>query len=177
MKIQILTIGPFKSKPCEELFRNYLSLSRKYWAIEHLSIEVPQKITQSDASIEQFIAVQTEKTEKWLSQKKNTFYLVVLDENGKTFRSEKLAVHFQSIENQGFPEIVFLIGGPYGFHPTFSAKAHLLWSLSPLIFPHELAAVICAEQVLRAGCILHQHPYHHDYKQNGPKKTRNSHYS
>ena len=56
-------------------------------------------------------------------------------------------------------DLVFLLGGADGLPPAWKGKADLLFSLSPLTFPHELARAIVAEQVYRALTTLRGHPY------------------
>ncbi len=53
-----------------------------------------------------------------------------------------------------------LIGGPGGLDTICCDKADLLWTLSPLIFPHLLVQVLVAEQIYRAWSLLNNHPYH-----------------
>jgi 23S rRNA (pseudouridine1915-N3)-methyltransferase len=88
-------------------------------------------------------------------------YLVALDERGKAFTSEKLAQFIQLRANESTRNLVFLIGGAYGLHETITNRANLQWSLSPLVFPHQLVRLILAEQIYRACTILRNEKYHH----------------
>jgi len=58
------------------------------------------------------------------------------------------------------PRGVFVIGGPTGLHDDVLERSHLVWSLSPLTFPHELARVVLAEQLYRALSLQRGLPYH-----------------
>jgi len=76
--------------------------------------------------------------------------------------SEGLAKKIQTLELSGIRELQILIGGPDGF-PTGDLKrllADTQWSFGPLTLPHELAAIVAAEQIYRAQTILRHHPYH-----------------
>ena len=90
-----------------------------------------------------------------------TDYVVLLDERGKTFSSEGLAQIIQQRANESTRQLVFLIGGAYGVDATVKQRANLVWSLSPLVFPHQLVRLILAEQIYRACTILKNEKYHH----------------
>jgi 23S rRNA (pseudouridine1915-N3)-methyltransferase len=88
-------------------------------------------------------------------------YLVALDERGKQLNSEGLALFLQSRANESNKKLIFLIGGAYGLHETVLERANYKWSLSQLVFPHQLVRLILAEQVYRACTILRNEKYHH----------------
>lgn len=88
-------------------------------------------------------------------------YLVLLDEKGKEFSSPELANFLQKRANEGNKKIVFLIGGAYGVDPIIKKRANFMWSLSKLVFPHQLVRLILAEQLYRAATILKNEKYHH----------------
>ncbi len=70
-----------------------------------------------------------------------------------------LARRLERWETDGRP-LAFLIGGSTGLDPDLVAKADARWSLGPLTLPHELARVVVAEQLYRAGTIRRGEPYH-----------------
>jgi 23S rRNA (pseudouridine1915-N3)-methyltransferase len=88
-------------------------------------------------------------------------YLVALDEKGKQFNSEGLAKFIQARANESVRQLVFLIGGAYGLDESVIKRAGHVWSLSELVFPHQLVRLILAEQVYRACTILKNEKYHH----------------
>ena len=57
--------------------------------------------------------------------------------------------------------VTMVIGGAYGVDARVHARADRVWSLSPLVFPHQLVRLILAEQVYRAQEISAGRPYHH----------------
>ena len=87
--------------------------------------------------------------------------VVLMDEQGKQFTSKKFAAFLQSKMNSGKKNLVFVIGGAYGFSGEVKKKASDLISLSPLTFPHQLAKLIFSEQLYRAFTILKGEKYHH----------------
>ena len=88
-------------------------------------------------------------------------YLVLLDEKGKEFSSEGLALFLQMRANERTKQLIFLIGGAYGVDDSVLQRANLTWSLSQLVFPHQLVRLILAEQLYRACSILRNEKYHH----------------
>lgn len=88
-------------------------------------------------------------------------YLVALDERGKQLSSEGLATFIQVRANESTKHIVFLIGGAFGLDEAVLKRANYKWSLSQLVFPHQLVRLILAEQVYRACSILKNEKYHH----------------
>ncbi len=87
--------------------------------------------------------------------------LVVLEEKGKQLTSEKLAELIQLYANKSAKNLVFLIGGAYGIDQKIINRANFVWSLSQLVFPHQLVRLILAEQVYRACTIIRNEKYHH----------------
>ncbi len=88
-------------------------------------------------------------------------FLVLLDEKGKQLTSEGLAKFLQQKANESEKNIVFLIGGAFGVSEDVFKRANFTWSLSNLVFPHQLVRLILAEQVYRACTILRNEKYHH----------------
>jgi len=88
-------------------------------------------------------------------------YLVALDERGKQHTSEALAQFIQTRANESVKKLVFLIGGAFGIDAPVLKRANHVWSLSPLVFPHQLVRLILAEQIYRACTINRNEKYHH----------------
>lgn len=86
--------------------------------------------------------------------------IVALDERGKLMSSEDFARFLEKLALEGYRSCHFLIGAADGHAPAVREKAHHLLSLSPMTWPHQLAAVMLIEQLYRAGQILKGHPYH-----------------
>lgn len=88
-------------------------------------------------------------------------YLVLLDENGKQLSSQGLAAFIQQRANESTKTIVFLIGGAFGVSDAVKQRCNYQWSLSKLVFPHQLVRLILAEQIYRACTINRNEKYHH----------------
>jgi len=87
--------------------------------------------------------------------------LIALDKRGKQWSSEDVADFIQQCANESSRDVIFLIGGAYGLHETILKRANFTWSLSKLVFPHQLVRLILAEQIYRACTILRNEKYHH----------------
>ena len=101
-----------------------------------------------------------EESERILARLRLDDFVIVLDERGRLLDSPSLA----QATNQAFTAgktPVFIIGGAYGVSDSVRQRANLVWSLSPLVFPHQLVRLILAEQLYRAQEISRNHPYHH----------------
>ncbi len=96
-----------------------------------------------------------------LSKIAATDFLILLDENGKTFSSVEFANELQKKMNSGIKTLVFVIGGPYGFSDSVYKKAQGKISLSKMTFSHQMIRLFFVEQVYRGFTILKNEPYHH----------------
>ena len=87
--------------------------------------------------------------------------LVLFDEAGKSFpSSEDFADQLRRLLESGKQQLVFCIGGPYGFDERVKARSQARWSLSGLTFNHWLAQLVALEQLYRGWTILKGLPYH-----------------
>ena len=105
-------------------------------------------------------AARTEESDRILAKVGAEEHLILLDERGRGFDSPGLARHLQARFDVG-AAVTFVIGGAYGVDPRVHARADRVWSLSDLVFPHQLVRLILAEQVYRAQEISAGRPYHH----------------
>ena len=87
--------------------------------------------------------------------------LILLDENGKNYSSVDFADFIQKKMNSGLKQLVFVIGGPYGFSDAVYRRANGKLSLSKMTFSHQMVRVFFIEQLYRAFTILRNEPYHH----------------
>ena len=88
--------------------------------------------------------------------------VVLLDEGGREFRSLDFAAWLEERMSRGSRDLVFVIGGAYGFSEEVYARADSKLSLSKMTFSHQMVRTIFAEQLYRAFTILRGEPYHHE---------------
>lgn len=106
------------------------------------------------------IQVKEKEGEKILSKCNPTDYLLLLDEKGKQYSSKAFALQLEQLLSQG--NIVFVIGGAYGFSSEVYARANAKLSMSLMTTSHQLIRLLFLEQLYRAFTILHNHPYHNE---------------
>ena len=156
MKISFWSIGKNHEPYIKTGVQDFTDRISKYFKIEWNIIPVPKNagmLSEMDLKKKE-----GEIIFEWL---KKDDYLIALDERGKQFSSEELAVFIQKRANSSVKNLVFLIGGIYGLDESIIKKADHVWSLSQLTFPHQLVRLILAEQVYRACAILKNEKYHH----------------
>jgi 23S rRNA (pseudouridine1915-N3)-methyltransferase len=87
--------------------------------------------------------------------------VVLLDERGKGMTSREFAFFIGKSRDSGTSELVFAIGGAYGFSDDFRNEADRIISLSPMTFTHQMVRIFLLEQIYRGFTILNGEPYHH----------------
>ncbi|UOQ59726.1 23S rRNA (pseudouridine(1915)-N(3))-methyltransferase RlmH [Leucobacter rhizosphaerae] len=105
-------------------------------------------------------AARAEESERILSRVDRDQFLVLLDERGRNVDSPTLAQRLQGAFDAG-RTVTVVIGGAYGVDDRVRDRADFVWSLSQLVFPHQLVRLILAEQLYRAQEIAGNRPYHH----------------
>ena len=88
--------------------------------------------------------------------------VVLLDERGKEYSSHQFSQFIQQRCNSGCKNLLFFIGGAYGFSEALYQRANFTLSMSKMTFPHKLARLLFVEQLYRAFTILKGEPYHHE---------------
>lgn len=88
-------------------------------------------------------------------------HVVLLDEKGRHYTSEEFSDFFRMKMNAGLRNLVFVIGGPYGFSEEVYKRADEKLSLSKMTFSHQMIRLFFVEQVYRAFTILRNESYHH----------------
>jgi 23S rRNA (pseudouridine1915-N3)-methyltransferase len=88
--------------------------------------------------------------------------LILLDERGKIFSSIEFSEYITNHFNYNQRDLIFLIGGPYGFSDKVYERANSKMSLSKMTFSHQMVRMIFLEQLYRAATIIKGEPYHHE---------------
>jgi len=96
-----------------------------------------------------------------LAQVKSGDVMILLDEGGKEFSSTAFSQFIEQKMLSGIKNLIFVIGGPYGFSPDVYKQAKGKVSLSKMTFSHQMIRMIFTEQLYRAMTILRNEPYHH----------------
>ncbi|MDT0686515.1 23S rRNA (pseudouridine(1915)-N(3))-methyltransferase RlmH [Autumnicola psychrophila] len=156
MTIKLLCIGKTDNKQLQQLIEVYLKRLQFYNKFETEIIPDLKKVKNLDENQQK-----VKEGEQILSKVQNSDFLVLLDENGKQFSSEAFSEYIQKRLNSGLKQLIFVIGGPYGFSEAVYQRANSKISLSKMTFSHQMARLFFTEQVYRAFTILRNEPYHH----------------
>ncbi len=156
MKLYFWSVGKAHDSYVNEGINTFTKRISHYYPVEW-KIFAPAKNT---ASLSKELAKAAESSHL-LNALQDEDILVALDENGKQWSSPELAAFIQQKANESSKNIIFLIGGAYGLHENILKRCNHKWSLSKLVFPHQLVRIILAEQIYRACTIIRNEKYHH----------------
>lgn len=157
MKITLLTVGKTDVKWVREGLDLYISRLQHY--IPFSLVEIPELKNVSALSQEQ---IKAKEGELILKNLRPGDELVLLDEHGKEFRSIEMAKYIENHISRVGRDLVFVVGGAYGFSDDVYARSNFKISLSKMTFSHQMVRTIFAEQLYRAFTIIKGEPYHHE---------------
>lgn len=89
-------------------------------------------------------------------------FVVLLDENGKTYSSNEFATYISKLQLQSVKNVLFVIGGAFGFSQEVYQRANHKIALSSMTFSHQMVRLFFTEQLYRAYTILNNEKYHHN---------------
>jgi 23S rRNA (pseudouridine1915-N3)-methyltransferase len=158
MKLRILAVGRAKTGPESALIAEYQK--RLHWPL--VLEEVEEKRPLSGAELKAREGALLQAAVDRAAKTGGRPILVALDERGKILGSRDFAARLKGWEEQGAPEILFLLGGADGLAPELRDQANFVLSLGQMTWPHLLARAMLVEQIYRAQQILAGHPYHRD---------------
>lgn len=157
MNIKLLAIGKTDDKNLQALLDEYIKRLTFYVKFD-LEV-IPDVKNAKNMSIDQ----QKEKEGDLLLAKIGSGdWVLLLDEKGKKYTSLQFADFLQKRMNSGIKNLIFVIGGPYGFSPEVYARANGKISLSDMTFSHQMVRLFFVEQLYRGYTILRNEPYHHE---------------
>ncbi len=154
MKITVVVVGGVRG-PLAAAVREYETRAGRYWKLE--TVEVDAGAPGKDPAPER---VREAEGERILARLPDRARLFVLTREGKQMRSRQLARYLDRAAVEAADGVAFVIGGAFGVSEAVSAGARHLLSLSHMTLPHEMARLVLAEQLYRAGTILRNEPYH-----------------
>jgi len=156
MKVRILCVGGARG-PLQAAIGEYEGRAGRYWRFE--VTEVAGGVGKGrKAEPEQVRQAEEERLLARLPRKGGA--LVALTREGKALGSRELADFLAERAVRSTDEVTFLIGGAFGLGRRILERSSLRMALSPMTLPHEVARLVLAEQLYRAGTILRNEPYH-----------------
>ena len=157
MKITLLTVGKTDKDWVKQGIDIYVSRLKHY--IPFSINEIPELKNVSALSKDQ---IKVREGELILKNLKPTDDVILMDEHGKEYTSVDFASYLQKKISYEGKDMVFVIGGAYGFSDEVYKRANGKISLSKMTFSHQMVRAIFAEQLYRAFTIMRGEPYHHE---------------
>ena len=155
MEIKLIVVGKTKRTELSKLIDEYIKRINFYCRFKIIEIS---SIKSKKISEEEIKKVDGDNILKNLN-KNDT--LILLDERGKSYGSRKFS-EFISSKTQTNKNLIFVIGGAFGFSNSIYEKSNDLVSLSSMTFSHQIIRLFFTEQLYRAFTIINNHPYHND---------------
>ena len=152
MRLIVAVVGKPRNAALAAAIKDYETRAARYWPLE------VHEVREERASGLPSATVRNRESER-LSERAGSARIVACDIGGKTFASEEFAKWLQR-ERENDRDTAFVIGGAYGLSNEIVGKATMRLSLAPWTLPHELARLVLAEQLYRAGSIVRGEPYH-----------------
>ena len=157
MKIILISVGNMREAPLKELAERFSARIPHYMPFE--AIVLPDAPAKKNSTPESRAAKEGEAI---LGKISPGDFVALFDEGGKEMTSREFSASIAGKALMVSRNLVFVIGGPYGFSMAVYERADAKISLSQMTFTHEMARVIALEQIYRAMTIMRGEPYHHD---------------
>lgn len=152
MAIRIIAIGKKHEAWVEDGIERYQKRLRRPFDVEWVLLP---------HSAREGLTARQEESGRIVTRLSDDECVILLDEKGKLLDSPAVSAALLGPLEQS-KNVTVIIGGAYGVDETVHRRANLVWSLSPLVFPHQLVRLILIEQLYRAQEIAGNRPYHHE---------------
>jgi 23S rRNA (pseudouridine1915-N3)-methyltransferase len=156
MTIKLIAIGKTDNNELQLLITQYVKRLEFY--IKFSFEIIPDLKNSKNLSEEQ---QKQKEGDLILSKISKSDILILLDEKGKQLNSVEFSKYLQKHMNSGIKQLLFIIGGPYGFSEDVYKRANGKLSLSKMTFSHQMVRLFFVEQLYRGFTILKNEPYHH----------------
>lgn len=154
MKVVVAVVGKARGELAPAV-AEYEERAGRYWKLE--VTEVSGGAGSGSAPAERVLEAEAERL---IARIPDGLEVVALTRMGKTMGSRELAGYLERHAVRSSPGVAFVIGGAFGLGAPVLEKARSTLSLSTLTLPHEMARLLLAEQLYRAGTIVRGEPYH-----------------
>lgn len=156
--IKILCVGKIKEKFYRDAIGEYEKRLSRYCRLS--IIEVADEKTPDRSSETEEMLIKEKEATRLRSHIRDNDYVIALAIDGKSFDSVTFSEHLGRLAVSGKSNLVFVIGGSLGLHPSILSQCDELLSFSAMTFPHQLMRVILLEQLYRSYRIQNHEPYH-----------------
>jgi len=155
VKLRLLSVGKLSLSHARDGVEEYTARLKRYLPFEAQELREEKGGKKADPGY-----IRERESEQLLARIPDGAFLVVLDERGKSYTSERLAQLVERHMTAGTPEMIWVIGGAYGIGERLRLRADLVLSLSEMTFTHQMARLLLMEQLYRALTIIRNEPYH-----------------
>lgn len=155
MKITLLTVGKTENNYLSEGTRIYYERLQHYIKFDFIEVVLPK--TSKKLQPEQLKEAEGKLLIKHFQE---ADMVILLDEKGRQYTSEAFAGYLQKTMNAGTRNLMFVVGGAFGFSQEVYAKCTGKLALSEMTFSHQMVRLFFMEQLYRAFTILKNEPYH-----------------
>lgn len=155
MKIKIIAVGKIKEKYLKEAMQEYIKRLTPFCSFSIIEVNAEQ--INDEALCDKYKKLEAERI---LSNIKDNSFVITMEINGKNLSSEDFALKIKELSNEGYNEIVFIIGGANGLDSQVSAISNYKLSFSKMTFTHQMVRLILTEQIYRAFKINNNEKYH-----------------
>ena len=156
MKITFITVGKTEDAYLKEGIEKYTKRLKHYTKLE--LVDIPELKNTKALTEDQQKAKEAELILKRITPQD---HVILLDENGLEFTSVQFANYINKRSVSSSANLIFVVGGPYGFDQTVYQRATDKISLSRMTFSHQMVRLFFVEQLYRAYSIIKGEPYHH----------------
>jgi len=153
MRVSLLAIGKPRHAGLADATRDYESRAARYWTLDVIEVR-----EESGRSLTPAV-VKDREGQRMSERVPADARIVACDPGGDSLTSEDFAGWLGDLRDRA-QSVAFLIGGAHGLADVVRQRATRRISLAPWTLPHELARLVLAEQLYRAGTMLRGEPYH-----------------
>ena len=155
MRVTIAVVGKPRDRHLAAAISEYETRAARYWPLDVVEVR-----EGSGRGIDPELAKEREAA-KLLERIPSSATVLVCDEHGERLTSAEFAALVNSARDRA-TDVAFIIGGAFGVGATVKSRASRTIQLAPWTLPHEMARLVLAEQLYRAGTIARGEPYHKD---------------
>lgn len=154
MQVAVAVVGKPRDRSMAAAIADYESRASRYWPL-HVH-EVREEGARAAGSV---TGLRTKEGERLLARLPAGAHLVACDESGVHMTSEQFARWLAGWRDRA-TSVAFIVGGAYGLGAVVRERANTFLALAGWTLPHELARLVLAEQLYRAGTLVRGEPYH-----------------
>jgi len=158
VRLIIAAVGRPKDQALAAAIRDYETRAARYWPIEIIEVKGERADPSTSAAAAAAI-VRVKEGVRLRERIGAVATIAACDASGKSMSSEDFAAWLMA-EREKAHDVAFVIGGAFGLDERLRDGAQLRLSLAPWTLPHEVARLVLAEQIYRAGTIIRGEPYH-----------------